>query len=719
MDNTKSNNFQSKVIAYATLVIFIIVTIAYFIYEAKTDDFYTKEYKKFNTFIHKELNKQIQAKVENTNSIALTASYNEKIKEALLANDALKHNLDHLSFQLRKHTKYKNVWFQIIDKEGRSFYRSWTENRGDDLLQKRADIKNFLKNREITNSISIGKYDITFKTMVPIYHENEFIGIFEVLTHFNSISRRVPNYEADAIVLADKKYKDQLTFSLRNEFIDDYYVANFDAKPYLVDILRTNNIEKYLNENGLYTIDENNHYFITPFLIPDNNGEKLGYIIVFKDLKYFATSDLINEHNFIIYVTLLNILLVLLVAYFLINNRTSNILKSLIRTKTNELQKEQIYVQKILDLDENIILVTNENTTKKANKKFLEFFNFDTIEEFSLQHDTICDFIVKIDDKLISEDKTIDGFLWTNYLLSTQDNQSKHTITILYNNNYYLFTSFVDKFDQKGNIILTLQNVTDLKKRDKLLYEKSKLATIGELIKNVAHQWRQPLSSITVGATGILLQKQTDLLTDNYLENTCEKINENAQRLSTNIEQFVSIIRGDDTKTIFYLDENIKKTIHLLDPAIKLNNIELILNIQHNIPIEGFYSELLQSLSNVITNSIEATSTNEEINEHLIFITAHTANQKIIMNIKDNGGGIKEAIMAQVFDAYFSTKDGLSAKGLGLYYTYNSIVNGMGGDIEISNTEYSYQEEEYKGVNFKITLPYKSIEELKTTHEEG
>ena len=712
------NNFQSKVVTYSTIVILFIIAIAFFIYNAKTEEFYTKEYQKFNSTINKELNRLIQTKIENTNSIALTASYNERIKEALLANDALKHNLDHLSFQLRKHTKYKNVWFQIIDNKGNSFYRSWTENRGDNLLDKRADIKSFLQNREIVNSISVGKYDITFKTMVPIYNGNQFIGIFEVLTHFNSISRRIPSYGADAIVIADKQYKEQLTYSLRNEFIDDYYVANFDAKPYLVDYLKTKGIEKYLNQNSIYTIDKENHYFITPFLIPDNNGEKLGYILIFKDIKHFLTSDLKNEHNFILYVTFLNILLVLLIAYFLINKRSSNLLKALIRTKTNELQTEQIYVQKILDLDENIILVTNETTTKKVNKKFLEFFGFDTIEDFRKVHDTICDFIVKIDDIAIDDDKTIDGFAWTNYLLSTKDNLSKHTITLLYNSNYYLFTSYIDKFDENNNIILTLQNVTDLKKRDKLLYEKSKLATIGELIKNVAHQWRQPLSSITVGATGILLQKQTDLLTDNYLENTCEKINENAQRLSTNIEQFISIIRDDDTKTIFYLDENIKKTIHLLDPAIKLNNIELILNIQHNVPIEGFYSELLQSLSNIITNSIEAIS-NKDLDENLIFITAHVANKKIIINLKDNGGGIQESVLPRVFDAYFSTKGELNAKGLGLYYTYNSIVNGMGGEIEISNTEYLYKNEKYKGVNFKIALPYKSIEELKTTSEEA
>ena len=95
-----------------------------------------------------------------------------------------------------------------------------------------------LKEPKITSTISVGKFDMTFKTLVPIYDlDKTYLGIFEIITHFNSISRKLAEEKFGAVILADKKYKKQLTKAFTNTFIQDYYVANLDADKSLLKLM--------------------------------------------------------------------------------------------------------------------------------------------------------------------------------------------------------------------------------------------------------------------------------------------------------------------------------------------------------------------------------------------------------------------------------------------------------------------------------------------------
>ncbi|MEA3513693.1 MAG: cache domain-containing protein [Campylobacterota bacterium] len=238
------------------------------------------------------------------------------------------------------------------------------------------------------------------------------------------------------------------------------------------------------------------------------------------------------------------------------------------------------------------------------------------------------------------------------------------------------------------------------------LFKSEKLASMGDMIGNIAHQWRQPLSVISTASTGIIMQKEYGILDETNLIDTCNKINDNAQYLSKTIDDFKNFIKGDRTKKLFSLKNDIDSFLHLVEGSIKNNNINVILDLQEDIKIDGYENELTQCLINIFNNAKdilkEKISNNED---RLIFIITSTNKNKAIIKIKDNGGGIPTDIINKVFDPYFTTKHQSKGTGLGLHMTYNLIVDGMNGTIEAHNVEFGYEDKEYAGAEFIISIP--------------
>ena len=247
------------------------------------------------------------------------------------------------------------------------------------------------------------------------------------------------------------------------------------------------------------------------------------------------------------------------------------------------------------------------------------------------------------------------------------------------------------------------QQIVQNQQKDKILNEQSKMAAMGEMIGNIAHQWRQPLSAISTAATGIIIQKEYNMFEEDKLVKTCSIINDNAQYLSRTIDDFKNFIKGDRTKKIFNLNNNIESFLHLVDSSIKNNQIKIILDLQEDIQIDGYENELIQCLINIFNNAKDALK-EKNIGERLIFISTYINEDKTIIKIKDNAGGIQPEVLPHVFEAYFTTKHKSQGTGLGLNMTYNLIVNGMSGNIEVKNITYEYEGNNYSGAEFFISL---------------
>ena len=263
------------------------------------------------------------------------------------------------------------------------------------------------------------------------------------------------------------------------------------------------------------------------------------------------------------------------------------------------------------------------------------------------------------------------------------------------------FLSMQKKIKEKEKNIL--EEVAKNREKDIQIFEQSKMAALGEMIGNIAHQWRQPLSIISTIATAIQFQKQQGVFDSSKLASSCETINTQTQYLSRTIDDFKNFIKGDRIIESFKLKDFMQSFKHLVLPQIETSNLEMFIEIKDDIIYHGYKNELLQCIINIFNNSKDALEKNDK---KLIFIDISKEDKKIIISIKDNAGGIPLSIINNIFEPYFTTKHKSKGTGLGLNMTYNLIVEGMKGDIKVINKEYKYEEITYKGANFIITLPF-------------
>ncbi len=267
-------------------------------------------------------------------------------------------------------------------------------------------------------------------------------------------------------------------------------------------------------------------------------------------------------------------------------------------------------------------------------------------------------------------------------------------------------------FDEHNNVQGIIGSVVDLSQQrqlekerieqQKILLEQLKLVAMGEMIGNIAHQWRQPLSVISTGATGLKLQKEYDTLTDENFISTCDMINDNAQYLSKTIDDFRDFIKGDRNIVEFNLLKNVESFLHLVEGSIKNNNIKVVKDIDENIRVHGYPNELIQCFINIFNNAKDALKDKEH--EKLIFISTELKEDKVNIIFRDNAGGIDEDILQHIFEPYFTTKHQNQGTGLGLHMTFNLIVDGMGGSIKAKTVSYTYEQIKYTGAEFVITL---------------
>ncbi|MDC0932912.1 DUF3365 domain-containing protein [Arcobacteraceae bacterium] len=444
-------------------------------------------------------------------------------------------------------------------------------------------------------------------------------------------------------------------------------------------------------------------------LYGDKNGfhEKVGNIRAILSTSYPLDEDLaLAQKTFTLLtgITFLIFSMMLFIVYLFIKhlNKINQTLDDKVITRTKELIKEKEYIKKILDVNPSIIFVLKEGKLYNANKQFYDFLGLYNNQEYVFSEKVIEDYFLEFNNKPFPFDKKINSKIWYEYLVENQD--GTHNISIDLNNTISFFLISASVIDKKNELVITLQNITEQIEKDKLLFEHSKLSSMAEMIENIAHQWRQPLSIISTSATGMLMQKEYNLLSDEQFIKSCNVIDENTQYLSRTIDEFRSFIRGDKDKVHFNLSENINIFLQLVNSSINRYQIKVIENIDNEIYLDGYSNEIVQCFVSIFTNAQYVLKKLPE-NERYFFISAYKSGHKVIIELKDNGGGISPDVLSRIFEPYFTTKHQAQGVGIGLHLTYNMIVDGMKGSLDATTLEYRYNNIKYKGANFKITLP--------------
>ncbi|WP_419774689.1 ATP-binding protein [Halarcobacter sp.] len=256
--------------------------------------------------------------------------------------------------------------------------------------------------------------------------------------------------------------------------------------------------------------------------------------------------------------------------------------------------------------------------------------------------------------------------------------------------------------ENKRVIISNALDVTQVRSKEKLLMQQSKMAAMGEVLENIAHQWRQPLSTISSASTGIKLQHELGVLKDEIFFESLDIINNSSQFLSKTIDDFRSFFKPDQEKQYFNFDDVFEKVKMIIINKFKNEEIELI-KTSDETEVLNYSNALIQVLINIFNNSKDAFIENN-IDKRVIFIDAYKEKDKLIIKIKDNAGGISKDIIDKVFEPYFTTKHKTHGTGIGLYMCEEIVTKHMQGKIEVQNEEFTFEDNSYKGTLFTIEL---------------
>ncbi|RXJ84919.1 PAS domain S-box protein [Arcobacter sp. CECT 8985] len=268
-----------------------------------------------------------------------------------------------------------------------------------------------------------------------------------------------------------------------------------------------------------------------------------------------------------------------------------------------------------------------------------------------------------------------------------------------------------DQHNEVLYVLAIIEDITDikltqkkLKDNEEMLHHQSKMAAMGEMLENIAHQWRQPLSVITTSASSVKLHKELGTLTDDFLDEILDAIVKSGNHLSQTIDDFRDFFKPNRQKVIFDISDCYRKALFLLSSKLKNREINIVENIE-SISITGFDNELIQVIMNLINNARDALEENKQIEKRYIFINIHKENSNVIFEIIDNAGGIKEEIKNKIFEPYFTTKHKSLGTGIGLYMSEEILVKHMNGQINVKNRNFKYEGKSYKGAQFTIKIP--------------
>ncbi|MFA9239177.1 MAG: ABC transporter substrate-binding protein [Candidatus Paceibacteria bacterium] len=239
--------------------------------------------------------------------------------------------------------------------------------------------------------------------------------------------------------------------------------------------------------------------------------------------------------------------------------------------------------------------------------------------------------------------------------------------------------------------------------KHRISIQQSRMASMGEMLENIAHQWRQPLSTISVAASGIELKKELNILNDEELDDALRHIKNATQYLSNTIEDFRNFFSKDKISSNINIRNTINKTIDLVSSTFAKEEITLVRNIQ-DINFSSFENELIQVLMNILINAKDAL---ENKQSKLIIIKVKQHKNNIIITIKDNAGGINEDIIDKIFEPYFTTKHQFNGTGIGLYMSKLISEKHLDGEIIVRNVSFEFNNTIYQGALFKIILPVK------------
>ena len=364
------------------------------------------------------------------------------------------------------------------------------------------------------------------------------------------------------------------------------------------------------------------------------------------------------------------------------------------------LKKNSEYIQFILDSQENILLLTDGQELKKANQAMLDFLGFKTIEEFKREYECICDFFIKEHGFLY---KNINDGLWISEMINNRENTPDIAKIEAVDGEIHLFRVTINEQKLDENLFsITLTDITEIEaykselqehvrlieEKQKILIQNSKMASMGEMIANIAHQWRQPLNSLSALHTVLMMDyEEKNSLTVEEIEEFKEESRQYIHKMSSTIDDFRNFFSPTKEKEHFLVSDAIKESIKFVRDSYVDAHVELVdMTKNRDTQICSYRNELMQVIMILLNNSRDAVVSNGGENPQVI-VNFRENGDELKICIQDNGGGISEDIMDRIFEPYFTTKFKSDGTGVGLYMSKMIVEDSIGGELTLENHE--------------------------------
>ncbi len=258
---------------------------------------------------------------------------------------------------------------------------------------------------------------------------------------------------------------------------------------------------------------------------------------------------------------------------------------------------------------------------------------------------------------------------------------SEHTNNKALNELKSMINNMIDNLEIKIQ-----EEISKRLEQEQLLIQQSKLASMGEMIGNIAHQWRQPLAQISAIHMNMKVTYDFNKFTKEYLDTKIKEANKLTSYMSQTISDFQNFFKPQGEKEEFSIQKACQEAYFIVESSLKYHGIEVSLDIKEDINVFGYKNEYSQVILNILSNAkdilLERQIENPKIN-----IEIKNGENYAIVKIHDNAGGIKENIIDKIFDPYFTTRYKTQGTGIGLYMSKNIIERNMNGYINVKNVD--------------------------------
>lgn len=247
----------------------------------------------------------------------------------------------------------------------------------------------------------------------------------------------------------------------------------------------------------------------------------------------------------------------------------------------------------------------------------------------------------------------------------------------------------------KSEMSERLQAVEELRTKERMLIQQNRLAAMGEMISNIAHQWRQPLNTLGLLIQSLPIFYGTDMFNKEFVDETSSDAMKLVNHMSATIDDFRNFFRPEKERINFSLNKAINQAVALVEVSFRSHNLQIELQMDGDPVINGYPNEFSQVIMNILFNARDAIVENRREHGEIV-IRSRKDGERVTISIVDNAGGIPEEIVDNIFDPYFTTKGPDRGTGIGLFMSKVIIEQNLGGRLSVQNIE--------DGAEFRIEI---------------